>query len=101
MTRHKFSLLCLSDVSVNLCSSKQDKQQQPGDRQMPQGPVHRVTATRRNQAFQSLAIAMEAIARCRAAKTDSDREFELAVIRESIVTAKAARLRRFEYPSIP
>jgi hypothetical protein len=101
MTRHEFSLLCLSDVSVNLCSSKQGKQQQPGDKQMPQGPVHRVTATRRNQAFQSLTIAMEAIARCRATKTDADREFELAAIRESIAAARAARLRQFEYPSIP
>lgn len=68
---------------------------------MPRNPVHRVAATRRNQVFQSLAIAMKAIAHCRAAETETDREFELAVIRESIAAAREARLRRFEYPTIP
>jgi hypothetical protein len=63
--------------------------------------MHRITATRRNQAFQALTSAAAAIRNHRAAETPEWRGFWADVARDSIMAARFLRLRRVEYPSIP
>lgn len=61
----------------------------------------RITAIRRNQAFQALSTATDAISKCRTADCQEWRHFWRDTARDSIMAARLLRLHRIEYPSIP
>jgi hypothetical protein len=61
----------------------------------------RITAIRRNQAFEAISTATDAIKNYRASETHDWREFWRDVARDSIMAARRLRLERIEYPSIP